>query len=362
MEKNLPSDRRYCPNCHYPLEEGGKYCTHCSQKYTTGKITVWQFFHELFEAIFNVDSRIFRTFRDMFFPGKLTIAYFKGRHRRYVHPLRLFLVTSILGVATITFLGGDKMNDTIFNIDSRDHLLDSHRSIFLEDLDTVKQEVLVEYPNNQTVVSALDSLRKKMAEDTRDSTEVPFLEMKGPYSFNVTTFKVAEKDLTTLSPREIPEKYGIEGFASKLIAKQWVKILLQSGGFSRFILGKAIWMSALMMLALALILKIFYIRRKRYYVEHLIFSFHYHSFAFVLFSASLLADYYFFKGPNNFEPGGFTIAAVVITAIYLFVAMIRVYRQSFVKTFIKYHALNFFYLIIFLVFLALTIVVSGLMF
>ncbi len=59
-------------------------------------------FSEFINNAFNIESKLFRTLRAMFVPGKLTEEYFKGRHIRYYHPLRLFLFTGIALFAVLT--------------------------------------------------------------------------------------------------------------------------------------------------------------------------------------------------------------------------------------------------------------------
>ena len=120
-----------------------------------------------------------------------------------------------------------------------------------------------------------------------------------------------------------------------------------------------------MMPALAFTLKILYIRRKKYFVEHLVFSFHYHAFAFLIFTMIFLA----IKGFDMIgqEMSEDEIApcigvGMLVVMIYNFIAMRRVYNQGFFKTFIKYNVLNFSYIFIFTLFLVLTLAVSILIF
>ena len=110
-------------------------------------------------------------------------------------------------------------------------------------------------------------------------------------------------------------------------------------------------MSLLMMPALAFILMLLYARRDYFYVEHLIFSFHYHAFAFLIASPGYLLISVW--GPSIAVSFG-------IILIYLFVAMRRVYKQGVIKTFIKYTALNYLYLFVFGFFITLMIIISAL--
>lgn len=83
---------RHCTNCGHAVVE--VYCASCGEKQPDHHdLTVGHFAHELFHELAHVDSKVFRTLRDLVVrPGELTAAYFEGRKKRYVAPLRLFLV------------------------------------------------------------------------------------------------------------------------------------------------------------------------------------------------------------------------------------------------------------------------------
>ncbi|HMQ90780.1 MAG TPA: DUF3667 domain-containing protein, partial [Flavilitoribacter sp.] len=90
-----PTTSKYCTNCHYPLPDYGKYCSNCGQKFTDGRIPLGTLVWDFIDSVLNLDSKFFRTLVAILVPGKLTIDYFKGRHRRYASPARLFFVTAV---------------------------------------------------------------------------------------------------------------------------------------------------------------------------------------------------------------------------------------------------------------------------
>jgi hypothetical protein len=88
---------------------------------------------------------------------------------------------------------------------------------------------------------------------------------------------------------------------------------------------------------MAFVLKALYPLSKRYYVEHLLFFVHFHAFFFLMLTLQiLLMRFSSWVG----IPEAIPILTIVITsfyiAIYLFVAMRRVYGQGRIVTFIKY--------------------------
>jgi len=91
---------------------------------------------------------------------------------------------------------------------------------------------------------------------------------------------------------------------------------------------------------MAFVLKLLYPLAKRYYVEHLLFFVHFHSFFFLLLTLQIL----FARIAMLVSiPDPIRVLAIVATSfyvpVYLFVAMRRVYGQGRIITSIKYIAL-----------------------
>ena len=103
-------------------------------------------------------------------------------------------------------------------------------------------------------------------------------------AFDNLNFKVSNEDYLNLSASELVDKYKVEGYLERFVFRQKIKFFKDSDNFGSFVLGNSLWIILLMMPFLALLLKILYIRHDYYYVEHLVFSFHTHSFTFLLFA------------------------------------------------------------------------------
>ena len=110
MEKNeLPSSNQ-CYNCNASLEANAQYCSTCGQKRSTGRISFGQLLSDFADNFFNFDSRTFLSLRKLLIPAFLTQEYFKGRHRSYLNPLRLFLIATLIMVAIVTWKISDGIN------------------------------------------------------------------------------------------------------------------------------------------------------------------------------------------------------------------------------------------------------------
>ncbi|RDZ27520.1 DUF3667 domain-containing protein [Lysobacter silvisoli] len=90
-EHPVPS---HCENCRAPLS--GHYCHHCGQSVVNPIRHAGHALEEVFEAFWHLDGRIFRTLRDLIRPGRVAANYLAGQRARYVAPLRLFVVLSVL--------------------------------------------------------------------------------------------------------------------------------------------------------------------------------------------------------------------------------------------------------------------------
>ena len=91
-----------CPECAAPLV--GEYCHRCGEKLPDAHdLTLKHFLHHGLDELTHFDSKIFRTVRALLFrPGLLTVEYLAGRRKRYVLPLRLFLVIFALNLFLYT--------------------------------------------------------------------------------------------------------------------------------------------------------------------------------------------------------------------------------------------------------------------
>lgn len=84
-----------CRNCGATLQ--GRYCHGCGQKAVSSEVSLHDLVHEAFHEFAHVDNKIVETLRLLLFkPGQLTAEFLRGRRARYIPPLRLYLVCSLL--------------------------------------------------------------------------------------------------------------------------------------------------------------------------------------------------------------------------------------------------------------------------
>src|SRR6188472_541842 len=91
-----------CPNCGPTLE--GPFCAQCGQKATPLNPSLRDILHDVVDEVLNVDSKIFKSVRLLLTrPGFLSREQFGGRRIRYVSPIRLYLLCSLVYFAVVAF-------------------------------------------------------------------------------------------------------------------------------------------------------------------------------------------------------------------------------------------------------------------
>ena len=338
------SKSNYCYNCAYPLQKKANYCSNCGQKNTDGRLSLQSFLGVILSTIFNLESKFFKTARHIFIPGKLTLEFFKGRHKRYFHPVRLFIVAALF---LITIIGYQIKNlDVSSDAKIEKKAIENHyRNNFIASLDTLRCRTLEKFPANPQLAVAFDSLYKavlKAEKPRRDSFSMNSFILVG--GFDELNINVANEDFLNLSSKELVDKYEIKGFLNRLMFQQKAKLFKDKGTFFPFLLGNSLWVILLMMPFLALILKLLYIRHDYYYVEHLVFSFHTHTFAFLMIGLLILLVV-------TFKIYWIIAVAVCLLLIYLFISLRKVYQQGWFKTLLKLAFVNVVYVFLFFVFM-----------
>jgi Protein of unknown function (DUF3667) len=337
MENETPT--KHCRNCDAPLPSEARFCPQCSQRNHDGRLTFREMVAEAMGTLFNLDNRIFSTLRAMVVPGKLTTEYFEGKHIRYYHPLRLFLFTglALISVLTVRYRQGpayaqmEKMSEDI----KRNHL---HKKTY-EHLDSLRAAFIAEQ-NNPITQQAVDSFAS-LAEFLNYTTE-----NIDSSSFGINLFggkikgvNASTADVMELSAEALLDKYKVEGFWNRLFISRSVRIM--KGGTNEFMLslfGNAIWMLLVLMPLMALVLKLLYARKPFLYYEHFVFNLHLHAASFTIIFLCLV----FAKHP----PVWLIAIGALVSFLYPYFALKRVYQQGFWKTNLKYFIISIAYTVL----------------
>ena len=84
-----------CENCGNEVTQ--RFCGACGQRREPPVHSLWHFSRVATEDLTHADSRLWRTLAALLFkPGRLTAEFLAGRRARYLPPIRLYLVLSVL--------------------------------------------------------------------------------------------------------------------------------------------------------------------------------------------------------------------------------------------------------------------------
>ena len=355
-----PGDSHSCLNCGAPL--AGQYCGQCGQRATSRFISLWGLISDAFGDLFEMDSRLWRTVVPLLIrPGLLTKEYLQGRRARYMPPFRMYLVLSLVFFVVAFFDPQDKLAAFYEPAPETSEVL-SPPGISQEELDEGHEErrraieelidegvldqewVPPEYREHVDTPDAT-STDEGAAEDDQEVDEEEDEDNGVVVTFDddefMGTCTLGEFDMGDspewLKRRMTPQR--LKSTCEQIKAAGW-------NGFRDAIVDNIPAGLIILLPFVALILKMLYPLSRRYYVEHLLFFVHFHSFFFLLLSLQILLSrlgaWIGFAAPLF---AVVLIAAAFYIPVYLFVAMRQVYGQGRFVTILKYIWLVFWYVL-----------------
>lgn len=200
-------------------------------------------------------------------------------------------------------------------------------------MDSIKQATVRKFKDSLTTTIILDTFLH-LAQLDKDTLFKDSIDLMVDISVGQDK-EIAVKDIFELTPSEIAEKYAEDDFWKKLSLRQSVKVMqaFVVGGTNSVASFAIKQLTPLMLLAIpffALFLKLLYIRRQRYYIEHLVFILHINAFLFFSLLLLLLSADMFQK------PLWLSIFIQVMLVAYFMIAIKKFYQQSWWKTLVKF--------------------------
>jgi hypothetical protein len=287
-----------------------------------------------------------RTLKPLLFrPGKLTRDYLDGKRFRYVPPLRLYIFSSIAFFFLAAILAGQSIQVTTETTEDGDI---SSIQINKDDMEDLEEALEPLDPELATEVqSGIEAA--KQDEDDHDHDQLQFNDEPWDRETNpliIPFLPEGVNDWINAEIEESPQK-GKEIEANPNLITDKIFELLPATMF-------------VLLPIVALLLKFWYLFAKKYYVEHLIFALHNHSFIFVVLLIIMLVNT-LAGWLDPAETGGWTTTANAITAalsvwipVYMLVSLKKVYQQGWLLTVLKYSCIGISYVTLLL--LATTVV------
>ena len=374
MARTIPmkySQKRYCRNCYYPLAYKAKFCSHCGQKDTDGRVRMHELLQQVWFKAFHLESKFLRILWHLFVPGKVSQAYFQGKQKRYPPPVQFFFVIMFFFLylfSTIfspdTLLVGNPEQPVMIKDGNWGDRPPQPLSRVLTGL-YEQQKTLA---HDRDLYARFDSLPPRLrTPEARAAVDSLFGKSVGPedreqdsikmvFLVSSQEVKIAGRDFYTLDPETLLDRYAIEGWFQRTLVRQAQKIVIHPDAMINAYIGNLAWTVIALVAVMALVLGLFYWRQHRYYVEHFIFLLHQHSSLFWVLAVAILL----FKLDAINASGWKLLAAWV--AVSPFFAMLRYYGQPPGKTLVKWLLFSLLYGIGFILFFALGMFVVFLIF
>lgn len=336
-----------CLNCGTDLQ--GKFCHICGQENLQIKESFGHMLNHAVSDYFHFDHQFFHTLKPLFLqPGKLTNEYIAGRRMQYLHPVKMYIFISLVffivyfnrpGHDLVKFddtkktehqSTGELKSNIVKSIEKDKHLTPSQRQAIKDKIiaDSVNKVKIVHSDINKTSVVDKDeevSIIGLHDEDSKTYEEYLNKQAKLP---------VAERD-----------NFFVKYFMKKSYA--WDS----HGKDAKEMFNEAIKhnMPKMMFLLLplfALILSVAFWKNKRFYVEHLIYSFHLHCFVFLFLTfiilLKMLMPVTWVEVSNWLD-----IISFIVISIYIYKSLKAVYQRTRFRTITKMIGMGLMYLLVF---------------
>src|SRR5882724_10163334 len=339
----------HCENCNAPLS--GPYCAQCGQPAIDYRRSFGHVLVDVLNEFLNWDSKFFATIALLIAkPWRLTNEFIAGHRVRYVHPLRLYLLASILFFFAVNYgARGLKFEPGKPGPTDRAEL---EADLKRENLPPEAREKLETLFRDSSPLPSPSTTAPAASTTAPSPTPAPGTDkQRREYGkIGERPFVVFDSDKKSSTPFES----WIEARAKEKMGEHGTKM----GLFISTLFSNLPYMMLCCIPLFAFVLKVLYIRRRVFYIDHLIYALHIHTFAYTGIMLIVLATI----GLNRVIPGpiaGWIIALLWIAfVVQIFLSIRRVYRQGWFFTVFKFFLGGFVYLIVLVFALAATFFVT----
>ena len=377
-----------CENCGRPRAE--RFCSQCGQNDRTYSRSLFPVLGELVRESFEFDGRLAQTLKLLLFkPGSLSTEFARNRRARYMTPVRLYLFTSVVFFLTMSLVmsrvsnpleeGQDQDPSSSFAeipgevMDSLQAAMDSLQAVVpglrlqidgedvpvsaeisesgvaalranlapsqqgkLDDL-LKRESERVTQTALAILAAAFDSENRGSSVDGRQADPGPEEDTAPGVDSTAQTAGTAAVDPPASAAVVLPTS---RGFLARMFLNSMVDLLHDPDAFTERIIGNLSIAMFFLLPVYALMLAVLYWRKKRYYIEHLVFGMHVHSFLFMIVTLMLIASI----TPMGPAGQGWTqgILGLVVFA-YPIIALRRFYRNGWFFTLLKAFVLGILY-------------------
>ena len=361
-KKDRQSPLTQCENCGAPL--AGHYCSKCGQAAIDYRRSIGHVLIDVLNEFLNWDSKFFASIGLLIAkPWQLTNEFVQGKRVRHVHPLRLYLLASILFFFVVNYSAkGLRFDPGKIPEEKRAEVA----AAVAEKRDEIQKELDKENlspAERQKAQQVLDSLTKPSTSPTTSTspTASPSPEASATASPSESNRRdygaVGDRPFVVFDENEksqTPFERWLEARAKEKMGEHGTKM----GLFISTLFSNLPYMMLCCIPLFALVLKVLYIRRRIFYIDHLIYALHIHSF----FYTGIMLIVFITMGLNRIAPGaiaGWIIALLWIAfVVQIFLSIRYVYRQGWFVSVLKFFTGGFVYLIVLFLALAATFFIT----
>lgn len=409
----------HCLNCGLKLPVFYNYCPRCGQENDNKHQSLWRLIVDFFSNYFSLDGRFTRSLKPFFLkPGFLTQKFNEGKRAGYANPVRLYLVLSLFYFFVLSTVGNSLINSDdgdeeikVINVSygestvkrqlkrlreggeleeveyqSLRALADTATDVQLDSLgkiyspkerrlkkrqrqerkldkygleyDTTLDEAALDQLIDSIVTAAKAADTLQSLQTAMEQEEDEFILKESQWEAIIELAENRELSVTqVLDSVDLSEATTLQ----RMIASQTIKVQRNPDYFFGYIFKNLPLMMLLMLPVLALVLKLLYVRRKFYYIDHLVHGLHLHTLAYLLYGLAILITYQIL---DDYEvwAGLFNGSMFLAVSFYAYKSFRRVYGQGRLKTICKYLLVGFCYSILMFVFLLAETLISFVLF
>ncbi len=284
-ETHSESEFITCKNCE--SEFVGNFCPHCGQSTKDYEKPFGFLIYDLMGNIFAFDTRLWKTLIAVLFqPGKMAKEFVVGRRVRYMPPFRFYVFVSFIFFLMLSYVTQD-------NIGKENSVVKLHPGL-------------------------PDSTQFGMSFFVDTTYMLGSKEAKLKYADKLEKVKQAKDD------------NGEE--------EKWKEIQKHPEYFIPQLIKYFSWMLFLIMPVYGSLLWLFFHKKHKYYLGHLIFSINQHSFLFVIFIVLMIISFVFPDKSSSYEAW-----LLVLAPVYSVIGARKLYQRKWLTTIMRLMAISILY-------------------
>lgn len=292
MSNNKERKDNNCLNCN--AEVMGRYCQICGQENIEPKETFWHLVTHFVYDLTHFDGKFFSTLKYLLLrPGFLSHEYMRGRRTSYLNPLRMYIFTSafffvffftVISTESLIKIDSGNKNDSTYQLVKNSLLKEK------EALEKSLGGIVLSPDNKAEIEKSITLVNADLAQINADTTNLKSLQSQSQATISFGGKKYTSIEQYNSHQNSLPKSKRDNWIELKL-AKKSIEINKAYKKDSRRLLNNLFekflhTFPQILFISLplfAFILKLLYVRHKRfYYADHIIFTVHLYCAMFII--------------------------------------------------------------------------------